>query len=167
VNIVVLLGLAWVAFLTRTGVALAANRRAAGGALPGLPQLPERSMLANRAAAFSRQPAPLRVRSRAAQRRLNVLRGLLAAVGISFAAVLAIGSTVTWAFFGVSVLATGGFLRALVVRRQARRQEYVEKLWARDRYDDLGHARVMSLAEARNRAEQIAAPVYVPARRIS
>jgi hypothetical protein len=167
VNIVVILGLAWIAFLTRTGVAFAANRRAAGGALPGLPQLPERSMLANRAAAYSRQPLPLRVRGRAAQRRLNVLRGLLAAVSVSLVAVLAVGSTVAWALFGVSFVATSGYLRALVARRQARRQEYVEKLWTRDRYDDLGHARVMSLAEARNRAEQIAAPVYVPARRIS
>jgi hypothetical protein len=167
VNIPVLLGLAWIAFLTRSGVVFVAGRRDASGSLPGLPQLPERSLMAKRAAAFSHQPVPTRIRSRAARRRLNVLCFLFGAVVVTFLTAFMFGSAAAWAGFAVASCAFVVFVLALINRRQVRRQNYVDRLWTRDRYDDLGHARVMSLEEARNRAEQIATPVYVPARRIS
>jgi hypothetical protein len=164
VNIVVLLGLAWLAFLARYGVQFMAHRRDSSGSLPGLPPLPERASIATKAALYAGRPVQQRGRSRAAQRRLVVLQGLGLATFMSFVVGIFTGASGAWWMFTVSVLALAAYVRALVVRRNARRQQYVERLWTQGRYDDLGHARVMSLEEARARANRIADPVYVPAR---
>jgi hypothetical protein len=106
-------------------------------------------------------------RSAAAQRRLSVLVGLGAGSLGTFLFAVVTASPIAWLLFAVVSVALAGFVRALRVRAIARRQAYIDRLWAKDRYDDLGHARVMSLEEARHRAVQIADPVYVPQRRIS
>jgi hypothetical protein len=164
VNIAVLLGLAWLAFLARYGVQFFANRRDAGGSLPGLPPLPERSSMAIKAALYAGRPVQQRGRSRAAQRRLTILQGLVLSTLMSLVVGFFTGAAGAWWLFAVSAAALVAYVRALVLRRNARRQQYVERLWTKGRYDDLGHARVMSLEEARQRANQIADPVYVPAR---
>ncbi len=164
VNISVLLGLAWLAFLAHMSAQFLTKRRDAPGSLPGLPPLPERSSMAQRAALYAGRPVQQRGRSRSAQRRLNVLQALGLTSFMSFVVGALTGVAGVWWLFAGSFVTLLVYMRALVVRRQARRQEYVERLWTKGRYDDLGHARVMSLEEARERAEQIAAPVYVPAR---
>jgi hypothetical protein len=94
-------------------------------------------------------------------------------VGLSgFTALMVIGGLTSgarafWALAIVSGTMLGMFVRALRVRAIARRQAHIDRLWSTDRYDELGHARVMSLEEARRRAQRIADPVYVPARRTS
>lgn len=166
-NVTVLLALAWVAFLARFGVSYATNRRQGIGSLPGLPPLPEPNALRSRAAAFARQPVMRPQRSAAAQRRVSVLVGL----GVGTLSLLLVAvvtkSLVAWLLFAVVAVFLAGFVRALRARAIARRQAYIDRLWAKDRYDDLGHARVMSLEEARHRAVQIADPIFVPQRRIS
>jgi hypothetical protein len=164
VNIAVLLGLAWLAFAARYGVQFFANRRENAGSLPGLPPLPERSSMATKAALYAGRPVLQRGRSRAAQRRLVVLQAISLTTMMSFVVGVFTGAPGAWWLFVVSTVALVAYVRALVVRRNARRQQYVERLWTKGRYDDLGHARVMSLEEARQRANQIADPVYVPAR---
>ncbi len=165
-NITVLLALAWIAFLARYGVSFATNRRQSMGSLPGLSPLPEPQALRTKAAAFARQPVMRPARSAAARRRANVLGALGALTVLLLVAALFTGSVVVWGLALASCVGFGLFVRALRVRAIARRQAYIDRLWQKDRFDDLGHARVMSLEEARNRAVRIADPVYVPARRI-
>lgn len=166
-NVTVLLAIAWVAFLARFGVSFATNRRHSMGSLPGLSPLPEPHALRSRAAAFARQPVMRPARSAAARRRANVLGALGAFTVLMLIAGAITGSVVAWGLALVAGVALLGFVRVLRVRAIARRQAYIDRLWQKDRFDDLGHARVMSLEEARRRAERIADPVYVPARRIS
>jgi hypothetical protein len=62
-----------------------------------------------------------------------------------------------------AVLLTG-FVSLLVRRKKLIEQARIDRLWSQDRYNEVGEARVMSLEEARRRAESIAAPVFVAPR---
>ncbi len=166
VNITVLLALAWIAFLARFGVSFATNRRHSIGSLPGLSPLPEPHALRSRAAAFARQPVMRPVRGAAARRRAGVLGGLFSATLVLLAVALVTGSTVAWLLSLTVAVVLVAFVRALRVRALARRQAHIDRLWQKDRFDEVGHARVMSLEEARRRAVQIADPIFVPVRRI-
>jgi hypothetical protein len=88
---------------------------------------------------------------------------LLSGTTLSFLIWAVSGSRVFLVLTGTCALMLLGFCNLLVRRRQAMQQAHIDRLWAQGRYDEVGHARVMSLEEARHRAEQIAAPVYVAA----
>jgi hypothetical protein len=164
VTVPLLLGLAWIAFLARYGVQFLPSRRPTS-TLPGLPPLPSRSMLAQRSAAFAGRPAPVSRRTVAARRRLRVLIALLVVTALNVLVWALTASPVFLLLSGLSALALLGFCNLLVRRRKALQQAHIDRLWAQGRYDEVGQARVMSLEEARRRAEQIAAPVYVAAPR--
>jgi hypothetical protein len=163
VNAVVLLVLAWIGFLSFIVVRVIPQRRESRSHLPGLSPLPEKRVIASRAAAFHGRPVAPRGRGIAAQRRLNTLLSLLGATCLMFVVAMGTGHRVVWAAFAVSGTLTTLFIVALYQRAQARRAQYVERLWEKGSRDELGHNKVMSLEEARKRAEQIADPVFVPA----
>jgi hypothetical protein len=64
----------------------------------------------------------------------------------------------------ISGVLLSAFVVLLVRRKKLIEQARIDRLWSQDRYNEVGEARVMSLQEARQRAESIAAPVFVAPR---
>jgi hypothetical protein len=162
-NVVVLLVLAWAGFVAYIVTRVLPQRRDSRSHLPGLSALPEKRVIASRAAAYHGRPVVARRRGIAARRRLNTLLSLFASTLLIFVVALVTSHRAVWAAFAVSGTLTTLFIVALYQRTQVRRAQYVERLWEKGRHDELGHNKVMSLEEARHRAEQIADPVFVPA----
>jgi hypothetical protein len=168
VSLPLLLGIAWLAFFAKTGVRYLPSRRR-NDSLPGLPPLPSNSLLAERRAAYARpalgQPlARNNRRSRAAQRRFSVLVSLTVSTLVFGSLALITHAAIVNTLALVSIVALASFVTLLVRRKKMIEQARIERLWSNDRYDEVGQARVMSLEEARHRAERIAAPVYVAPR---